>query len=79
MLCAQSQRRHGFDIAFVTWGAICWLPDIAQWAQIVASLLRSGGSLYLADEHPAAYVFDDTAGYPDGMPGLFAPYFRMIR
>ena len=66
---------HGFDIAFVTWGAICWLPDIAQWAQIVASLLRSGGSLYLADGHPAAYVFDDATGSPDGMPGLFAPYF----
>jgi len=75
MLCAQSQRRHGFDIAFVTWGAICWLPDIAQWAQIVASLLRSGGSLYLADGHPAAYVFDDATGSPDGMPRLFAPYF----
>ena len=66
---------HGFDMAFVTWGAICWLPDIARWAQIVAALLRPGGSLYLAEGHPVAHVFDDAACSPDGTPGLFAPYF----
>jgi hypothetical protein len=38
-------------------------------------MLRPGGSLYLADGHPAAYVFDDVNSSPDGMPGLFAPYF----
>ena len=63
---------HGFDLVFVTWGAICWLPDISRWTQIVATMLRPGGELYLADGHPAAYVFDDEAG---GMPGWFAPYF----
>jgi SAM-dependent methyltransferase len=66
---------HAFDMVFVTWGAICWLPDIARWAQIVAALLRPGGSLYLAEGHPAAYVFDDATRSPHGMPGLFAPYF----
>src|SRR5215469_61628 len=66
---------HVFDLVFVTWGAICWLPDITQWAQIVAGMLRPGGSLYLADAHPAAYVLDDENRSPDGTPGLFAPYF----
>jgi SAM-dependent methyltransferase len=66
---------HGFDLVFVTWGAICWLPDIRRWAEIVAAMLRPGGSLYLADGHPAAYVLDDTARSADGMPGFFAPYF----
>jgi SAM-dependent methyltransferase len=66
---------HGFDIVFVTWGAICWLPDLARWAQIVAAMLRPGGSLYLAEGHPCGYVFDDAAGSSSGMPGLFAPYF----
>jgi SAM-dependent methyltransferase len=66
---------HRFDLVFVTWGAICWLPDITRWARIVAAMLRPGGSLYLADGHPAAYVFDDENGSPDGMPGLCAPYF----
>ena len=66
---------HGFDMVFVTWGAICWLPDIARWSQIVAAMLRPGGSLYLAEGHPSAYVFDDAAGSSDGTPGLFAAYF----
>src|ERR1700676_3646158 len=25
-----------FDIAYVTWGTICWLPDLARWAHTVA-------------------------------------------
>lgn len=64
----------GFDMAFVTWGALCWLPDIRGWAAIVAQMLRPGGSLYLAEAHPAALVFDDRAPGLDGMPGFFAPY-----
>ena len=65
----------GFDLAFVTWGAITWLPDIRAWARVVAHFLRPGGRLYLAEGHPAALVFDDLAAGPDGMPGWFAPYF----
>jgi hypothetical protein len=37
-----------FDMVYVTWGAICWLPDIRRWAEIVAHFLKRGGSLYLA-------------------------------
>jgi len=66
---------HGFDLVYVTWGAICWLPDIRAWAGIVATMLRPGGVLYLADAHPAAYVLDDVKRSADGMPGFFAPYF----
>ena len=65
----------GFDRVFVTWGAICWLPDIFRWAAIVAHFLRPGGTLYLAESHPATMVFDDEARQPDGRPGFFAPYF----
>ncbi len=64
-----------FDVVFVTWGAISWLPDIGRWARVVAHFLAPGGSLYLAEGHPAALVFDDLARLPDGMPGYFAPYF----
>src|SRR3954447_21667973 len=66
---------HGFDLVFVTWGAICWLPDIRQWGKVVAAMLRPGGALYLAEAHPAAYVLDDAKRTADGMLGFFAPYF----
>ncbi len=65
-----------FDRVFVTWGALCWLPDIAGWARIVAHFLKPGGALYLAEGHPAALVLDDAAALPDGRPGFHLPYFH---
>jgi SAM-dependent methyltransferase len=46
-----------FDMVFVTWGAIIWLPDICRWSEIVCHFLKPGGSLYLAEAHPTAMVF----------------------
>jgi SAM-dependent methyltransferase len=51
-----------FDIVYVTWGAINWLPDIDRWAEVVASLLGPGGFLYLAESHPFALVFEEIEG-----------------
>jgi SAM-dependent methyltransferase len=64
-----------FDLVYVTWGAITWLPDIRKWAEIVAFFLKPGGRLYLAEGHPIALVFDDMRKSDDGVPGFFAPYF----
>jgi ubiquinone/menaquinone biosynthesis C-methylase UbiE len=66
-----------FDRVFVSWGAIGWLPDIAAWARVVAHFLRPGGSLYIAEAHPAALVFDDITGSTnaEGLPGWLVPYF----
>ncbi len=63
-----------FDRVFVSWGALCWLPDMAGWAKVVAHFLKPGGWLALAEAHPAAYVFDSRTKTQDGMPGWFAPY-----
>jgi SAM-dependent methyltransferase len=65
----------GFDRVFVSWGALCWLPDIFSWARIVAAFLAPGGYLALAEAHPAAYVLDDATATADGMPGWYMPYF----
>lgn len=65
----------GFDLVYVTWGALCWLPDIQGWARIVAHSLRPGGRLYFAEGHPAALVLDDSTPCADGRPGFFVPYF----
>jgi SAM-dependent methyltransferase len=66
---------QAFDLVFVTWGAINWLPDLRRWAEIVAHFLKPGGALYLVEGHPAALVFDDMAPPHGAMPGWFAPYF----
>jgi len=65
-----------FDLVYVTWGALPWLPDIAGWAQVVAALLKPGGALYLAEGHPIAWAYDDKAADAVGRPGLMLPYFE---
>ncbi len=51
-----------FDIAYVTWGTICWLPDVAAWARTIASLLAPGGFLYFADAHPNMLILEERDG-----------------
>jgi SAM-dependent methyltransferase len=51
-----------FDIAYVTWGTIVWLPDVPRWAATIASLLASGGFLYFADAHPNMLTLEDRDG-----------------
>jgi SAM-dependent methyltransferase len=48
-----------FDMVYVTWGAINWLPDIAGWAKVVASLLNPRGTLYLLEGHPSLMTLDE--------------------
>ncbi len=54
----QNQQQH--DIVFTSYGAICWLPDLDRWAQVVANGLKPGGRLYMAEFHP---IIDLIAGY----------------
>lgn len=51
-----------FNLVFSTWGTICWLPDLTRWAQVIASLLTSGGAFYLADMHPSFAPFEEHDG-----------------
>lgn len=48
-----------FDMVYVTWGAIGWLPEIVRWAKVVASLLKPGGTLYLLEGHPSLMTLDE--------------------
>ncbi|MEO0617667.1 MAG: class I SAM-dependent methyltransferase [Pseudomonadota bacterium] len=41
-----------FDMVYVTWGTIGWMPDVFRWAATVGKLLKPGGRLYFADIHP---------------------------
>jgi SAM-dependent methyltransferase len=66
--------RGQFDLVFTGIGAICWLPDIARWAQVVADLLRPGGRLFLREGHPVLWALADAR--PDGLLALEYPYFE---
>ena len=66
-----------YDIAYVTWGAINWLPDLNRWARVVASVLKPGGFLYLLEGHPVCTRADQKAAGGSADPGLAV--FRAYR
>ncbi|MFD7166753.1 class I SAM-dependent methyltransferase [Streptomyces violascens] len=55
-----------FDIVYVSFGSVVWLPDIARWARAAARLLAPGGILYVAEYHPVVHTldFDDATREP---------------
>jgi SAM-dependent methyltransferase len=46
-----------FDVVYTGKGALCYLPDLTRWAQVVAGLLRPGGFLYVVEFHPLLNAF----------------------
>lgn len=44
-----------FDLIYTGKGALCYLPDLAAWGDVVSRLLRPGGFLYLVEFHPLLY------------------------
>jgi SAM-dependent methyltransferase len=65
---------ESFDVVYTGVGAICWLPDIARWAQVVAGLLRPGGRLFMREGHPVLWSMSDPR--PDGLLVIEYPYFE---
>jgi len=63
-----------FDLVYTGIGALCWLPDIARWARVVAGLLRPGGRLFIREGHPMLWALDDAR--PDGLLVVEYPYFE---
>lgn len=53
-------NQQQFDVVYTSYGAICWLPDLDRWAQVIRSCLKPGGTFYMAEFHP---IIDLMAGY----------------
>jgi SAM-dependent methyltransferase len=63
-----------FDLVYTGIGALCWLPDVARWARVVADLLRPGGRLFVREGHPMLWSLSDPR--PDGLLVVEYPYFE---
>jgi SAM-dependent methyltransferase len=63
-----------FDVLFTSAGVLCWLNDLPRWAQIVAHLLKPGGTFYIREFHPLAMVFENEGDITDLQ--VKYPYFH---
>jgi SAM-dependent methyltransferase len=66
--------REAFDLVFTGIGALCWLPSVSRWAEVVADLLRPGGRLFIREGHPMLWAIDDTR--KDELLVVGLPYFE---
>ena len=60
-----------FDIVYMSYGVLNWLPDMKRLGGVVRSLLKQGGLFHLTEHHPMAMAMDIpsdrdnlTVGYP---------------
>lgn len=67
--------REAFDLVFTGIGALCWLPNVRRWADVVASVLRPGGRLFIREGHPMLWSLEDT-GRHDKLLIVDYPYFE---
>ncbi|MFC0628183.1 class I SAM-dependent methyltransferase [Kribbella deserti] len=63
-----------YDLVFTGIGALCWLPSVDRWAQVVAGLLKPGGRLFIREGHPMLWSLDDARA--DGLLTVGYPYFE---
>jgi SAM-dependent methyltransferase len=63
-----------FDLVFTGIGALCWLPDIRRWAEVVDTLLVPGGRLFLREGHPMLWALADAD--ESGLLRVEHPYFQ---
>ena len=45
-----------FDLVYTGKGAVCWLPDMDRWADVMWALCRPGGRLFVSEFHPLTDV-----------------------
>jgi SAM-dependent methyltransferase len=48
-----------FELVYTGVGALCWLPSIERWAEVVSSLLAPGGRLFIREGHPMLWALDE--------------------
>ena len=73
MYDARQAVSGNFDLVYTSIGVLCWLPDIARWAQVIASLLKPGGTFFIRDDHPMFMTIGEDIS--DGLK-IEAPYFE---
>ncbi len=66
--------RGEFGLVYTGIGALCWLPGIRRWAEVVSALLAPGGRLFLREGHPMLWSLADAR--EDHLLVVQYPYFE---
>ena len=53
-----------FDIIYMSYGTLGWLPDLKLWGSVVAKHLKQGGTFLLVEFHPFIDLLDEKNQFP---------------
>lgn len=77
-----------FDIIFMSYGVLCWVPNIKKWAKIMSHFLNEGGTFYITELHPFTniltadfkidYKYFDKGPYIDDSDGTYSDWDAKI-
>lgn len=59
-----------FDLVYISIGVICWMPDLGAFFDVIARLLRSGGSVLIYEMHPFLGMFSEKEELSTPAPSL---------
>lgn len=66
----------GFDLIYISWGGLCWVPSMTDWTRLVAGRLRPGGMVAISEHHP---IWEVLSVVGDGSTAVSSDYFGQGR
>lgn len=65
-----------FDLVYISVGCFGWLPDLAKFLSIAASLLRADGRLFIYEMHPFCDMLSCDSDNEANPLSIIDPYFK---
>lgn len=64
------ENTQKFDIVFTSYGVLCWLSNLVDWAQTIAKSLKTGGELHLIEFHNFNDLLSGYSYFPSNDPDI---------
>jgi SAM-dependent methyltransferase len=68
----QFGREHPkqYDIVYTSYGVMCWLPNLDEWANTIANSLKTGGMFHLIEFHTFNDLLCGYSYFPQAKPDV---------
>ncbi len=63
-------NQQRFDVVFTSYGALCWLPDLARWAQTIVKSMKVGGQVNIVEFHPINEILSGHSYFNTNTPDI---------
>ena len=67
---AGAQLQRQFDMVYTSYGALCWLPDLRRWAELIHQSLLPGGQFYMVEFHPVQAMMEGYSYFAQQAPDV---------